>query len=497
MKPSTQLRVSRTHRAMGIAATIPITGWILSSFVLHGVGLALPNGLQGVYELEAYHAQSLRLEEEALVAPAEVLAQLAADGIRRIYWLRLDLLGERPVYTVKPGPFELERVYDARTARRLDPLPDEFLREVAAAQLTGTGVEHIEDSDEFNRYYTRDRVPAVAVTMSGDQPYELVFSRASGRVLRRTDPMAAWFDKAYKSVHVWQWGDSLRLFTAGLYGLAGIGLLLVGLGYTLWWTRRDTRRRWTSAVRPVRRVHARVAPFAGFLLVTQMLVGAFLWYNLGLIEPRFRGQGSFAEEWRGGISVTEELATASTIAEALPESARSGQHAIQRYEWRAIGDRRFWIAYGSRNENGTLVDATTSEIMGRISPEVAAIAGRDVVLGEADGPAVESTEYWMDFNARVPTYLFRFSDPDETDVHISQITGEVVQRRPAIWRAFGPFLMYHTFGFTGNPWFDTVLLSTLQIMILVMVGTGWAMVLGGRTHKVSAEKASPVIHNNP
>lgn len=168
MNPSTQLRVSRTHRAMGIAATIPITGWILSSFVLHGVGLALPNGLQGVYELEPYHAQSLRLEEEALVAPDEVLAQLAADGIERIYWLRLDLLGGQPVYTVKPGPFELERIYDARTARRMDPLPDDFLREVAAGQLTGTGVEHIEDGDEFNRYYTRDRVPAVAVTMSGD-----------------------------------------------------------------------------------------------------------------------------------------------------------------------------------------------------------------------------------------------------------------------------------------------------------------------------------------
>jgi len=87
----------------------------------------------------------------------------------------------------------------------------------------------------------------------------------------------------------------------------------------------------------------------------------------------------------------------------------------------------------------------------------------------------------MDFNARVPTYRFRFTDPDETDVHVSQITGEVVQRRPAVWRAFGPFLAYHTFGFTGNPWLDTVLLTMLQLTILVMVGSGWAMALrGGR-----------------
>ena len=266
--------ISRTHRALGMAATVPIVGWILSSFVLHGVGLALPNGLQGVYELEPYHAESLRLEAAPLVAPSEILSQLAGDGIERIYWLRLELLGGRPAYTVKLGPFELERVYDARTAERLDPLPDDVLRAVANAQLTGTEAEEVRTGDEFNRYYTQDRVPAVAVEMAGEQPSELVFSRASGRVLRRTDPLAAWFDKAYKSVHVWQWGDSLRLFTAVLYGLAGIGLLLVGLGYTLWWTRRDGRRRWTDAVRPARRVHARLAPAAGFLLVTQMLVGA-------------------------------------------------------------------------------------------------------------------------------------------------------------------------------------------------------------------------------
>lgn len=495
MKPSTQLRLSRTHRALGVAATIPIVGWILSSFVLHGVGLALPNGLQGVYELQPFHAESVSLEDESFVSPAEVLAQLAADGIERLYWLRLELLGSRVVYTVKPGPFELERIYDARTAERIDPLSDELLRAVADAQLTNTTVAALHEGDEFNRYYTRERVPAVVVEMTGDQTSELVFSRSSGRVMRRTDPMAGWFHKAYTSVHVWQWGDNLRLFTSLLYALAGVGLTLVALGYTLWWTRRDARRRWTDAVRPVRRIHARLAPVAGFLLVTQMLVGAFLWYNLGLIEPRFRGQGSFEEEWQGGISVTEQLASVSTIAEALPVSARSAGHPIQRYEWRAIGDRRFWIAYASRNENGTLLDAATSQVMDRISPELAAVAGGDVVLGEAAGPAIESTEYWMDFNARVPTYLFRFTDPDDTDVHISQVTGEVVQRRPGIWRAFGPFLLYHTFGFTGNPWFDTLLLSSLQIMILVMVGTGWAMVLGGRKSGATVAKASAATHD--
>jgi hypothetical protein len=154
MKPSTQLRLSRTHRALGVTATIPIVGWILSSFVLHGVGLALPNGLQGVYELQPFHAESVSLEDESFVSPAEVLAQLAADGMERLYWLRLELLGSQVVYTVKPGPFELERIYDAHTAERVDPLSDELLRAVADAQLTNTTVAALDEGDEFNRYYT-------------------------------------------------------------------------------------------------------------------------------------------------------------------------------------------------------------------------------------------------------------------------------------------------------------------------------------------------------
>ncbi|MDA1102415.1 MAG: hypothetical protein O2956_02275 [Gemmatimonadetes bacterium] len=477
MQPSTLRRLSRAHRTLGVVVTVPIVLWILSSFVLHGVGLALPNGLQGVYELVPYHPASVRLEEEGIASADALLQRAAADGLTRVYWLRLETLGDRPSYVVKPGPFELERVYDARSLERLDPLSDELLTSIIDEHLIDTRVEHFEDDDEFNRYYALERVPAVGVEMAGAQPSELIFSRSSGRILRRTDPLASWFDRAYKSVHVWQWGDSLRLFTAFLYGLVGTALVLVSLGYTLWWTRRPARQRWTAAVRPARRIHARVAPFAGFLLATQMLVGAFLWFNLGLIEPRFRGQGSFRDDWSGGISVTEHLADARSIADALPAELLASERPIQRYEWRAVGDERFWLAYPARNENGVLVDAHSGAVLDRLTPEQAAVAGRMVVAGEPAGPSAESMEYWMDFNARVPTYRFRFADPDDSDVHISQITGEVVQRRPAIWRAFGPFLSYHTFGFTGNPWFDTILLTALQLTILTMVVTGWMMVL--------------------
>jgi hypothetical protein len=489
MNPKTGLRIKRFHRALGLLATIPIIAWILSSFVLHGVALVLPNGLQGVYELEPYHTGTPALEDETLTPPSSLMDHLRRDGLERLYWLRLEPLGGTPAYIVKPGPFDLERVYDARTLERLDPLPDTLLREVIDDQLTDTHAAVINEDDEFNRYYTVDRVPAVEVEMDGEQPSRLVFSRASGRILRRTDPLASWFETAYRNIHVWQWGDSVRLFTAVLYSLAGVSLLVVLLGYVLWWTRRESRKRWTPAVRRSRRVHARLAPVAGLLLATQMLVGAYLWFNLGLIEPRFRGQGSFRTDWAGGIQTTERLATPSTIAAALPDEARASGRPIQRYEWRAIGDRRFWIAYPERNANGALIDAGTGESLDRLSPELAARAGREVVNGEPEGAAVESDEYWMDFNARVPTYRFRFADPDDSDIHISQLTGEVVQRRPAIWRAFGPFLAYHTFGFTGNPWFDTILLTALQLTVLVMVATGWAM--ARRVRKTSSRDPAP------
>ncbi|MEE2897906.1 MAG: hypothetical protein VX815_05505 [Gemmatimonadota bacterium] len=73
MNPDARLRLSRTHRRLGMAATIPIVGWIVSSAVLHGVGLALPNGLQGVYELEPHRAEHVRLEAQELLAPSAIL----------------------------------------------------------------------------------------------------------------------------------------------------------------------------------------------------------------------------------------------------------------------------------------------------------------------------------------------------------------------------------------------------------------------------------------
>jgi hypothetical protein len=475
-----RLRLSRAHRLLGLIALVPLAGWIVSSFVLHGVGLTLPNGLQGVYELEAYHPEDVSLEGDDILSPSTILDSLASGGLARIYWLRLEPLASRPVYVVKPGPFELERVYDARSGERLDPLRDDLLQRIGDGALTGTSAGSLYVGDEFNRYYALESVPAVALEMEGDQPSELLLSRASGRTLRRTDPLASVFHKAYLSVHVWQWGDALRFFTTVLFALVGLTLVVVGFGFVLWFDRREARRRWTDQVRPARRLHARFAVVSGAILASQMLVGSYLWFNLGLIEPRFRGQGSFDSDWSGGIAVEEELADARTMAALLPADAVRGSRPIQRYEWRAIGEKRIWLAYPRRDANPVLIDAEAGVPVDRLSADLARQAGEMVVLGSAVGPPEESTGYWMDFNARVPTYLFRFSDPDDTDVHVSQITGEVVQRRPAIWRAFGPFLAYHTFGFTGNPWFDTLLLSLLQAVLLVMMVSGWRLAWAGR-----------------
>jgi hypothetical protein len=44
-------------------------------------------------------------------------------------------------------------------------------------------------------------------------------------------------------------------------------------------------------------------------------------------------------------------------------------------------------------------------------------------------------------------------------------------------------LLYHTFGFTGNPWTDTILLSALQLTIPTMVSTGRMMAFRNHTKK--------------
>ena len=486
MNSPMRLRLTRIHRLLGLVALVPLAGWIASSFVLHGVGLTLPNGLQGVYELEPYHHEDISLEGEDILPPSQILDSLASSGIARIYWLRLEPLAGRPAYVVKPGPFELERVYDALSGERLDPLPDSLLRRIGDEALAGTSTGSLHAIEEFNRYYALENVPAMALEMEGDQTSELVLSRASGRTLRRTDPLASAFHKAYLSVHVWQWGSAVRFFTAVLYALVVLTLVLVGVGFMLWFGRREVRRRWTRHVRPARRLHARLALVSGAILASQMLVGAYLWFNLGLIEPRFRGQGSFDIDWDGGIAVDEELSDARTVAAAIPPDAARGSRPIQRYEWRAIGEQRIWLAYPRRDGNPILMDADSGVPLERLSADMARQAGEMVVLGTASGPPEESTGYWMDFNARVPTYLFRFSDPDDSDVHVSQITGEVVQRRPAIWRAFGPFLAYHTFGFTGNPWFDTFLLSALQALMLVMMVSGFRLARASRSAAADA-----------
>ena len=89
---------------------------------------------------------------------------------------------------VKPGPSDLERAYDARSGVCLDPVSDEIPQEIADEQLTGTHVADIEEGDAFNWYHALDHVPAVAATMLGGQPSELVFSRASGRVPPSSKP---------------------------------------------------------------------------------------------------------------------------------------------------------------------------------------------------------------------------------------------------------------------------------------------------------------------
>jgi hypothetical protein len=71
---------------------------------LHGVRLALPNGLRGAYDLAPYRTTAVSLEDPPLLAKNEVRATLAPEGIDRLYRLRLEAFGARPVYAGETRP---------------------------------------------------------------------------------------------------------------------------------------------------------------------------------------------------------------------------------------------------------------------------------------------------------------------------------------------------------------------------------------------------------
>jgi hypothetical protein len=468
-------RVASWHKWLGLVLTFPLISWIVSSVAMMLVTMNAPNGLAGKYELNAYNSVDIHLES-ATLQPNELLQKLKTDhNLERIYWLRLQSRGQHLWYTVKPTPSSLAMVFDARSGRRLDPLSDANLVVVANEALTGSRFAGLEDGPEYNRYYDVSRVPAVKASVIGEQAATLVLSRDEGRTLRRLNAESGSFNFWYRIFHVNQLSDHLAVWTTILLTCATGVILLSFFGYQLFWWRRNR----LVAVERVsqnrsRNLHRRFGVVVGGLLILEMAAGIYMWIGFGPLEDPFRGKSSINREWEAGISTDDKLADPRTILQKVGSQLEESPRPVQVIEWRNLGDQPSWIVVQKQNELGSVFAARTGERIDSLPVELAGRIAQQEVKGRPDYFFVgKASQVWMDLNRPVPAYRFRFSDRSNSDVYVAMANGQVLQRRSAFWRRFGPFLGLHMFSFTGQKWVDMGLLLLFQAGILGSILTGW------------------------
>ncbi|MBL0891748.1 MAG: hypothetical protein IBJ19_14195 [Gemmatimonadaceae bacterium] len=471
-------RVAAWHRWLGWVLTIPLIGWLVSAAAMTLVTMNAPNGLAGVYRLNPYNSVDIRLDS-ATITPTQILAHLkSAYGIDRLYWLRLQSRGSQLWYVAKPTPTALALTFDAVSGKRLDPLSDSLLAVVAAEALIDSPVAGLTAATEYNRYYDVERIPAVWADVSGTQPARLILSRDEGRTLRRLNVETQRFDWWYRTFHVNQFTANMGLWTTLLYACALGVLLLTAFGYLLFWWRRprasasDEGLARSAQGARARSLHRKLGVVGGGILSIQLLVGAYLWLSLGPLEDPFRGKASFNATWAAGFATQLQLATPASILRLVSAAQPNLRRPIQAIEWRMIGTQPVW-AITTRLDEPPLVYSIDGRPLGLLSPMAAGALARQEVTGTPAFTYIgSSSQLYMDLNRPVPTYQFRFDDPGQTDVFVSQATGQIIQRRPRFWRLFGPFLDTHTFSITGRKAVDTTLLAAFQLLVLGIIVTG-------------------------
>lgn len=489
VKSRTRASISSWHKWMGLILSIPLLGWVISSAVLIFISIDAPNGLAGVYKLEPYNSVDIRLAE-ARLKPTDILEKLSNEyGIKRIHWLRLESRGTHLWYIVRPTPFSLAMTFDAYTGKRLDPLSDELLELIANEALVGTYFDSLEDKPEFNRDYEIDRVPAVAASVVGEQSAILILSRDSGRTLRRLDAGAERFNWWYKTFHVNQFTDNVIPWTILLY-VCAIGVItLVVFGYMIFWWRRKRVVQETSSKESAisaRNLHRKVGVVVGGVLIVQLIAGVYIWLSLGPLNDPFRGKSSFSNNWNAGISTQQSLAEPDAILTQITEALPSSTRPVQAIEWRKLGKQDAWLITSRKDERPTVFDAASGARIDALHPMIAGEIARQEMLNQPSFEYLEPLHFAsMDLAQRLPAYRFRFKDADVTDVYVLQNTGEIVMRRPAFWRIFGPFLRVHMLAVTKNKVIDVALLAIFQISFLIVIITGWRLQFPSKRKKTS------------
>lgn len=81
-------RIATWHRWLGLILTVPLLGWIVSSAAMMRITMDAPNGLAGLYTVNAYNSVDVPLTSAAF-GPDSALRLAVGHGVERAYWVRL------------------------------------------------------------------------------------------------------------------------------------------------------------------------------------------------------------------------------------------------------------------------------------------------------------------------------------------------------------------------------------------------------------------------
>jgi hypothetical protein len=154
---------------------------------------------------------------------------------------------------------------------------------------------------------------------------------------------------------------------------------------------------------------------------------------------------------------------------------------MQAIEWRRLGERDVWLLSPRKDQRPLVFDAASGARIEPLTPETAGAIARQETTGHPAYDYLGPLHFQsMDLNRHLPAYRFRFKDAAQTDAYVLQDTGDVIMRRPAFWRRFGPFFATHQLALTRDKTIDLSLLALFQISFLALIVTGWRLQFPGR-----------------
>ncbi|MCH7807386.1 MAG: PepSY domain-containing protein [Proteobacteria bacterium] len=168
------------------------------------------------------------------------------------------------------------------------------------------------------------------------------------------------------------------------------------------------------------------------------------------------------------ITGTDPIFPIQTIIQTAGKSAQNAT-------LKALGGKPVYqVNFGEGGPD--LYDATTGELLTPIGADMALELALLDFKPEANPAApVWLTETNNEYRRGVPVWMIDMLDEEGTHLYISPQTGQIVARRPAVWRLFNFFWMLHIMDYENRTNISNPLIIWTAIFALVFSITGFVM----------------------